>query len=111
MTVSEGQPEGGSMARNRVRVETPRTEEVRGVTDQLKEAIRRSGESLNHLGRRAGVDDGSLSRFIRGERDLTLATADRLCKALGLKLVAGEGASGTASTPEDRGNKRRGTHE
>jgi hypothetical protein len=30
-----------------------------------------------------------LSRFLRGERSLTLHAADKLCQALGLRLVPG----------------------
>ena len=71
------------------------------VTDQLREAIRRSGESLNQLAGRTGVDRARLSRFVRGERGLSRAAVDDLCLALGLRLVGGEGASA------DPGRKRK----
>ena len=71
----------------------PPGEEEPGVTEQLKEAIRNSGESLNQLGERTGVDSAQLSRFMRGVRDLTLSTADKLCRALGLRLAGGDGGS------------------
>jgi len=53
---------------------------------QIRRAIRESGLPLNQLATRCGVDRGRLSRFVRGERDLTLAAADRLCCVLGLVL-------------------------
>ena len=65
---------------------------VREVTDasmavRLREAIQESGLSLNQLGRQAGIDHSRLSRFVRGERDLTLDSVDKLCRVLGLHLV------------------------
>lgn len=59
------------------------------LTDQLRHAIRARSGSAYELAQVAGVDSGILSRFLRGERDVTLATADRLAVALGLKLVKG----------------------
>ena len=59
----------------------------------LKEAIQASGLSLNQLGQRAGIDHSRLSRFVRGERDLTLDTVDKLCQVLGLRLTADPAAS------------------
>ena len=56
------------------------------VSRQLRDAIRRSGQSLCQLGARCKVNDAQLSRFMRGERGLTTATVDRLCAYLGLEL-------------------------
>ena len=49
-------------------------------------AIRDSGLSYEELGRRAGVNQAQLSRFMLGDRDLTLAVASRLGLVLGLEL-------------------------
>ena len=65
---------------------------------QLRQAIADSGQSLNELGRAVGVDAGRLSRFMRGERDLTFAAASQLCEALGLQLVRVEMKAKTAKT-------------
>jgi transcriptional regulator with XRE-family HTH domain len=54
---------------------------------ELREAIRADGRSLNQLAKVTGVDPSRLSRFLRGERDITFAAAARLCEALGVKLV------------------------
>jgi transcriptional regulator with XRE-family HTH domain len=56
------------------------------LPEQLKQAIVRSGLSLYKLGEASGVDSGRLSRFMRGERDLTLKTTAKLCDVLGLKF-------------------------
>ena len=58
-----------------------------GLVEELRAAIRSSGESLNHLGERAGVGRDRLSRFLRGERGLNLEAAEKLCRALGLRLM------------------------
>ena len=58
------------------------------LSDQIRAAIARSG-SLYELAEATGVDRGILSRFARGERTITLATADRLVDALKLRLTAG----------------------
>jgi transcriptional regulator with XRE-family HTH domain len=64
-----------------------RKREVPGVVTQLRDAIRQSGQSLNAISRMCGVGSDQLSRFMRGERDLTLQTAERICQALHLELM------------------------
>ncbi len=38
------------------------------------------------LARDSGVNSAVVGRFLKGQRDVTLATAERLCRALGLEL-------------------------
>lgn len=61
--------------------------EESGLVDQLKAAIRASGQNLQDLGQASGVGKDILSRFMRGERGLTLVTAEKLVRALGYDLV------------------------
>ena len=58
------------------------------LSNPLREAITRSGKSVRKLGSEAGVSEIVLKQFLKGERDLRLATAERLAQILGLKLVA-----------------------
>lgn len=58
------------------------------IVEQLKAAIMDSGLSLNELSRRSGVDQGQLSRFMRGLRHLSLPSAAKACLALRLRLVS-----------------------
>src|SRR5215210_3041439 len=58
-----------------------------GPSVQLREAIERSGLTAYAVGRRAGVDPGVVQRFVTGERDIRMGTADKLCEVLGLRLV------------------------
>lgn len=49
-------------------------------------AIEESGTSVNSIADASGVSQSSLSRFIRGERDLLLDAADKVAKSLRLEL-------------------------
>jgi transcriptional regulator with XRE-family HTH domain len=57
------------------------------LADALRQAIQASGLSYNALRRLAGVNQAQVSRFMLGERDLTIQVASRLCLALGYELV------------------------
>jgi len=57
------------------------------LSEVLREAIRESGMTVYQIAKRAGISQIMVSRFISGERDIRLATADKLAQALGLKLV------------------------
>jgi transcriptional regulator with XRE-family HTH domain len=60
--------------------------QVKHVSDQLREAIQNSGESLCQIANGSGVNDGMLSRFTRGLRGLSTKSVDRLCDYLNLEL-------------------------
>lgn len=70
------------------------------IERQLRAAIESSGKSLNQLGLAAGVNDGQLSRFMRGERTLTLETVARLCRVLGLRLYPTDEPTDAATPPK-----------
>jgi transcriptional regulator with XRE-family HTH domain len=57
------------------------------LVESLREAIRNSGMSISELGRKAGVSQPQLSRFLNGERTLTLPAAAKVCQTLGLRLI------------------------
>jgi len=56
------------------------------ITDQLQEAIEGYG-SIYAVARDSGVSQPSIHRFMAGERDLRLATADTLCEFFGMHLT------------------------
>jgi transcriptional regulator with XRE-family HTH domain len=68
------------------------------LVDQLRQAIIDSGLSQGEMARRSGVDQGQLSRFLRGERTMTLPAAAKLCSILGLELVK-KAVQGTTTAP------------
>lgn len=57
------------------------------ISDQARQAIRDSGFSLYALRRLTGVEPSALSRFLRGQRSVTVDTLDALADTLGLELV------------------------
>lgn len=61
--------------------------EESGLSDQLRAAISSSGMSISTLSKGIWVSHSVLSRFLRQERTITLETADKLVRRLGLKLV------------------------
>ena len=52
----------------------------------LIEAIRNSGLSIREIARLAEVDNGNLSRWLRGESGITLDRAERIANAIGLQF-------------------------
>jgi transcriptional regulator with XRE-family HTH domain len=57
------------------------------LADQLRQAIRGCGMSLNELADATGVHRAQLSRFMRAERTLTLRAAAKVCGYLGMSLA------------------------
>jgi plasmid maintenance system antidote protein VapI len=63
-------------------------EKSANLEEQLCAALLETGLSMNEIARRSGVSQAILSRFIRGQRSLTLPIASKLCSMLGLRLCA-----------------------
>ena len=59
----------------------------------LKEAIRGSDLTFTELSKRTEVSIPQLTRFVRGERSLTLPAAEKLAVYFGLKLAKDKGKS------------------
>lgn len=58
------------------------------MTDALKAAIKRSGQSIYAIARDSGVKRQSLEMFVAGRRSLRLDKADLLATYFGLELRA-----------------------
>jgi transcriptional regulator with XRE-family HTH domain len=84
------------------------TKRKTGLVQQLRDAIEGCGLSLNRLGKSSGVATPQLSRFMRGERTLTLPAAEKLCEALGLELTKRQDARGGRRGADVPGGNRRG---
>ena len=54
--------------------------------DTIREAIKRDERTRYQISQESGVDQAVVGWFVRGERNLNLLTAERLCKVLGLEL-------------------------
>jgi transcriptional regulator with XRE-family HTH domain len=57
------------------------------VVEQLRTYIQDCGMNPREVAQRSGVAESQLSRFLRGQRDLNLATVAKLCRVLGLELI------------------------
>lgn len=57
------------------------------LVEQLAAAIAGCGLTRYELARRSQVDEGSISRFMKGERDWNLSTVEKVANVLGLDLV------------------------
>ena len=57
------------------------------LSQALRDALRTSDKSMYQIAQAAGVSQIVVSRFLAGQRDIRMATADKLAEALGLKLA------------------------
>jgi hypothetical protein len=57
------------------------------LSEKLRKTIISSKQSRYAIAVGSGVDHAVLRRFVRGERDIKLRTAESLCAYLGLELV------------------------
>ena len=56
------------------------------MAEILKKAIKDSGQSVTAIAKGAGIAQPVLHRFVAGERDLTLRTADKLLAYFGMEV-------------------------
>jgi transcriptional regulator with XRE-family HTH domain len=56
------------------------------LQDRLRATIRGSGKTVYRIAQESGVAHPQILRFLSGERDIRLKTADKLAAALGLGL-------------------------
>ncbi len=57
-----------------------------GVSEQLRTAVDASGKSRYRICKDLGISETTMSRFMAGQRGLSLRLVDRLCAYLGLEL-------------------------
>jgi len=56
------------------------------IGDVLKKAIERAGVTRYVISKETGIEQSALSRFISGERGLSMEAIGKLCEYLGLEL-------------------------
>lgn len=81
------------LIRSQVMTEFPSVElapETSGISGALRRAIQASPKSVYQICKETGISQIVVSRFLSGERDIRLATADRLARALGIEVVSRE---------------------
>ena len=57
------------------------------ITGELREALRRSEVSRYRLWQETGIEQSTLSRFLAGTADMSMASADVLAERLGVRLA------------------------
>jgi transcriptional regulator with XRE-family HTH domain len=57
------------------------------IGEQLKQAIQEGPLSQAELARGTGLSEGQISRFLKGERGLSLESIDKLLDVLELEIV------------------------
>ena len=57
------------------------------MSEQLREAIDKSGVSRYRIAQDTDIAESTLSRFVSGERGLSMEAIDRLLEYLGLEVV------------------------
>jgi transcriptional regulator with XRE-family HTH domain len=57
------------------------------IREQIQQAVRETGLSQREVSRVTGLDETMLSRFNRGQRELTFQSIDRLLDRLGLEIT------------------------
>jgi transcriptional regulator with XRE-family HTH domain len=56
-------------------------------SDQIKRAVAECGMSRYRLSQLTGIDQPMLSRFVRGQKNLSMPALDRLAGVLRLQIV------------------------
>ena len=59
------------------------------IADSLKQAIKASDRSVYQIAKESGISQIVVTRFLTGERDIRMATADKLARVLNLRLTVG----------------------
>ena len=57
------------------------------ISEQLREAIRRSGKTRYRISLETGISESILSRFVNRGAGLSLANIDVLCECIGVRLM------------------------
>lgn len=57
------------------------------MNDQVRQAIKQCGMTQYRIAQVTGITRGALSRFMAGDRDMTLVTLEKIAPVIGVRLV------------------------
>ena len=60
------------------------------LSEQIRRAVDDCGQTRAAIGQAADIDESTLSRFMSGERGLSMKTLDRLADYLDLNITLGK---------------------
>jgi hypothetical protein len=64
----------------------PKKSHRKPLSDELREAVERSGLSRYSIWQQTGIDQGTLCKFMAGDRGLSIESIDKLADLLGLHI-------------------------
>ena len=59
------------------------------LSDQIRDAVRKSDMSRYEIWKATGIDQGALSRIVAGKAGMSFESLDRLADLLGLNIAIG----------------------
>lgn len=65
----------------------PKKAEAKTMSRSLKDAISKAEVTRYRIAKETGISESALSRFMSGERGLSMEALDRLLEYLGLEVV------------------------
>ena len=71
----------------------PKKKQRLSLSDELRQEIERSGVSRYSIWQQTGIDQGSLSKFMDGERGLSIESIDTIAELLGLHICTADAKS------------------
>jgi len=77
----------------------PKKTNRKPLSDELREAVEGSGLSRYSIWQQTGIDQGTLSKFMAGDRGLSIESIDKLADLLGLHICT---ADAKRSRPKGR---------
>jgi len=64
----------------------PKKKQRLSLSDELRQAVERCGLSRYSIWQQTGIDQGTLSKFMAGDRGLSIESIDKLATLLGLHI-------------------------
>ena len=64
----------------------PKKSNRKPLSEELREAVERSGLSRYSIWQQTGIDQGTLCKFMAGDRGLSIESIDKLAELLGLHI-------------------------
>jgi transcriptional regulator with XRE-family HTH domain len=77
----------------------PKKTKRKPLSEELREAVERAGLSRYSIWQQTGIDQGTLCKFMAGDRGLSIESIDKLAELLGLHICT---ADAEPSRPKGR---------
>lgn len=65
----------------------PKKPKRKTLSDELRDAVEQSGLTRYAIWQETGIDQGTMSKFMAGNRGLSIESIDKLADLLGLHIV------------------------